>query len=194
MSDEKLPRWLFPLLAGVAVVAVTLTLVVQWAGVLAFDAVALRVRERIALFSAGQGRLPVGVLTEIRKSPMPVADALALIYSESHGNPSAVSPVGALGCWQVMPVVAAKYGYKPGEMFDAVKCTKVGLRHHAAMMVTFRSNQTNALLAWSAGASEARRQLNARTMPAETRQLIARVASTKRRLVRWLDDGMISLE
>ena len=194
MADEKLPRWLFPLLAGVAVVAVALTLVVQWAGVLAFDAVALRVRERIALFSVGAGRLPVGVLTEIRKGPMPVADALALIYSESHGNPAAVSPVGALGCWQVMPEVARSYHYKPGQMLDPVICTRVGLQHFGAMMQTFSSNQTNALGSWSVGARGWKAQMNAKTVPRETQQLISRWTSTRRRLVRWISDGMISLE
>lgn len=49
---------------------------------------------------------------------VPLAWVLGFIFSESAGYPNAVSPVGARGLMQIMPLTAKNLGFDPDALFD----------------------------------------------------------------------------
>ena len=73
--------------------------------------------------------------------------AHAVVQAESNYNPAAMSPKGAMGLMQLMPVVAAQYGladpYHPEQNLEA------GLRHLRHLLS--RYDLTRALAAYNAG-------------------------------------------
>lgn len=68
----------------------------------------------------------------LREHGVPM-DVAAVVVVESGGRPTALSPKGALGLWQLMPETARRYGLivSPGrdERIDPVKATRAAVRY-----------------------------------------------------------------
>lgn len=79
--------------------------------------------------------------------------ALALWQWESRGDQYAVSPVGAIGHMQIMPVNAVKLcGYKKSaELYDEEKNIKCGVRFFAELLRQYKWNVNRALRAYNGG-------------------------------------------
>lgn len=79
--------------------------------------------------------------------------ALALWRVESRGDQFAVSPAGAIGHMQIMPVNAVKLcGYKhSAELYDEDKNINCGVRFLAQLLRDYNWNVPNALRAYNGG-------------------------------------------
>lgn len=73
----------------------------------------------------------------------------ALIRAESHFDPRAVSPKGAVGLMQLMPLTAQRYGV--GNRFDPVQNVEGGVRYLRDLIAMFEGDLTLALAAYNAG-------------------------------------------
>jgi soluble lytic murein transglycosylase-like protein len=182
--------WVIPsALAGVALTVAGMVFVPR-----AVDEAVTYYRQVVALRSVGRGQLPLSVLHRIRRSPVPVVDALALCYAESRGRAWVVSSDGGLGLFQVSSNVAKLYHYTRRDMMDPLKNTDAGLRHFQASLVVWRSNQTNAICGWNCGVQGWREQLNAHRVPVATQRLLSRYAEARWRLGVWVRDGRQVME
>jgi len=74
---------------------------------------------------------------------------------ESAFDPHAVSPKGAQGLMQLMPVTAKQYGVR--DAFDPLENLRAGARHLRHLLDQFDGDVTLALAAYNAGASVVRR-------------------------------------
>ena len=80
----------------------------------------------------------------------------ALEFTESRGNPNAVSPTGARGLMQLMPDTARelerKLGMKPGQTdIDPAANKKAGIYYFTELMKKYNGNEEYALAAYNAG-------------------------------------------
>lgn len=97
---------------------------------------------------------------------------MAIIASESGGDPNAVSPAGAVGLMQLMPGTAADLGVDP---WDPEQNIEGAVRYLSIMLSTFGSIDL-ALVAYNAGPGFAQRYLDGRVeLGAETRSFLIRV-------------------
>jgi len=98
---------------------------------------------------------------------------LAIIASESRGDPEAVSPAGAIGLMQLMPATATELGvdpWKPDENIEGA------VRYLALLLEEFKSVDLS-LVAYNAGPGFAERYRQGEVdLGAETRAFIMRVA------------------
>ncbi|MEJ0058527.1 MAG: lytic transglycosylase domain-containing protein [Terricaulis sp.] len=72
----------------------------------------------------------------------------AVAWTESRFNPSARSPVGAIGAMQLMPATAAQLGVDPTQTSDNVRG---GARYLRLMLQQFDGDLELALAAYNAG-------------------------------------------
>jgi len=77
----------------------------------------------------------------------------ALEMTESAGNPSAVSPAGAVGRMQTMPDTLRDpgFGVRPANSNSDAELTRVGREYFAAMMRRYNGDVPRALAAYNAG-------------------------------------------
>ena len=73
----------------------------------------------------------------------------AMIATESHGDPSAISRAGAQGLMQLMPDTAATYGV--ANAFDPEQNVAAGCRYMHDLLVRYHHNVPLALAAYNAG-------------------------------------------
>ncbi len=120
---------------------------------------------------------------------MPVA-LLRIAQVESNWKPFALSPKGALGLWQFMPVTARRYGLRVDAMrddrADMDKATRAAAQYLRDLHVRF-DDWTLALAAYNAGEDAVRRAIEhggskdfgtlsrRRLLPAETRAYVPAV-------------------
>jgi soluble lytic murein transglycosylase-like protein len=94
----------------------------------------------------------------------------ALIAAESGFNPVAVSPDGAIGLMQLMPVTAREYG--EAALCDPVANLETGAAHFARLLRKYR-NISHAIAAYNAGEGTMQNQRR-RVTYLETRKFVVR--------------------
>ncbi len=99
----------------------------------------------------------------------------AVIQTESHGDPSAISRSGAAGLMQLMPDTAHQYGVV--NAFDPAQNVSAGSRYLHDLILRYHHNMHLALAAYNAGPATVDA---AKGMPkyAETRAYVARVLAS----------------
>jgi len=75
---------------------------------------------------------------------------IAVAKVESNFDPEAVSSKGAVGVFQILPSLAARYGYRPEDLFDPDLNIRLGVRHLKELLRRFR-DVSLALAAYHAG-------------------------------------------
>jgi peptidoglycan DL-endopeptidase CwlO len=102
---------------------------------------------------------------------------MAIIASESGGNPSAVSPAGAVGLMQLMPETALALGVDP---WDPEQNIEGAVRYLSMLISTFGSEDLS-LIAYNAGPGFAQRYKEGSVeLGAETRAFLMRVGQRPR--------------
>jgi len=79
----------------------------------------------------------------------------AVIQAESQFNPLAVSPVGAQGLMQLMPVIAKEYG--AADPLDAKQNIFAGVKYLSNLLDRYNGNVSLALAGYNAGPTAVRR-------------------------------------
>jgi soluble lytic murein transglycosylase-like protein len=99
-----------------------------------------------AMDAAALSRL---VVTSARTSGLNVKLVNAMIATESHGDPSAISRAGAQGLMQLMPDTATTYGV--ANAFDPQENVAGGCRYMHDLLARYHKNASLALAAYNAG-------------------------------------------
>ncbi len=105
---------------------------------------------------------------------LPTRLIMAVIRTESGGDPSAISRAGAQGLMQLMPSTSLQYGV--GDPFDPASNVAGGARYLRDLLARYRGNLGLALAAYNAGPSAVDA---AHGIPAisETRTYVSRVTA-----------------
>ena len=136
---------------------------------------------------AGSGNAPLGpegglgelVRGAAREAGIDADLLLAVVLSESGGNPRAVSPAGASGLMQLMPDTARELGVS--DVFDPVENLRAGARYLRAKLSEFGGDLGLALAAYNAGSGAVHRWGGIPPYE-ETREYVARVLAAYHRL------------
>jgi len=97
----------------------------------------------------------------------------SIILTESNGNPGKVSPKGAKGLMQLMPVVSQHYQVK--DPYDPVTNIRAGVQYLANLLEEFSGDLTLALAAYNAGPTAVRKYQGIPPF-AETQAFVLRVS------------------
>ena len=81
---------------------------------------------------------------------IPYALLLAIMHAESHFNPDAVSPAGAVGLMQIMPPTGVRYGVSYN-LADPIKNIDVGARYLKDLLQLFKGDTELAVAAYNSG-------------------------------------------
>lgn len=117
----------------------------------------------------------------------------AIIHTESSGNPKAVSPAGAVGLMQLMPITQRHLGLTREDAFDPESSIMGGIRYYSDLLSRFQGNEFLALAAYNMGPTKVNRLLKKRNLEPsevtyevlinnlnrETREYIAKVLSRR---------------
>ena len=103
----------------------------------------------------------------------------SVIDAESHGDPSAVSRVGAQGLMQLMPGTASMY--RVANPFDPYQNVDGGSRYLHDLLIRFHNDIPLAVAGYNAGPNAV---ANAHGIPAHSRLYVDRVMSLYRELPR----------
>lgn len=128
--------------------------------------------------------LPLGYpmrLVESVKEKAPVESAdpflvAAVMREESHFNPGALSPVGAMGLMQIMPSTGAQIakelgeGFKKGSLFDPGTSIRFGSWYLGKILKRFNGDAVLAIAGYNAGPNAAARW--AAALPMETDEFV----------------------
>ena len=123
----------------------------------------------------------------LKRTGIPVQLA-AVVLIESGGNPTALSPKGARGLWQLMPQTAREYGLivngKTDQRLDIIKSTRAAAEYLRDLYAEFH-NWKLALAAYNAGEQTVHRAMAltganafasaAKALPAETQNYVPAV-------------------
>jgi soluble lytic murein transglycosylase-like protein len=114
------------------------------------------------------------VATAAHAHAVPARLISAVIATESHGDPSAVSRAGAQGIMQLMPATSLQYGVV--NPFDAAQNIEGGTRYLHDLLRRYHGRVTLAIAAYNAGPGSVDA---AHGIPAfaETRAYVARVVA-----------------
>ena len=110
-----------------------------------------------------------------RRYDIPVELIHSIIRAESNYNSRAVSPKGAKGLMQLMPVTAKIYGVK--KVFDPKENIEGGVRYLNDLIKLYKSNTGLVLAAYNAGQEAVKKYEGIPPYP-ETKNYIKRVMST----------------
>lgn len=133
--------------------------------------------ERPSVFEVGEDEGFVIDDTPVKSFEVPDAFLDAVKYKESLGNVNAVSPVGALGPYQVMPATARQPGFsiEPlNDPFDEQQARKFAKQYLSAMLRRYDGDPKLALIAYNWGVGNADRYANGEvtSLPKETQGYI----------------------
>lgn len=129
--------------------------------------------------SMNAARLDMLVRTYARANSVPPALVRAVIDTESHGDPSAVSRAGAQGLMQLMPGTQATY--RVCNPFDPAANVDGGTRYLHDLLLRYHNDVQLALAAYNAGPAAV--EIYHGIPPfAETRSYVARVSAELRSL------------
>lgn len=117
------------------------------------------------------------VATNARASGLPVRLVDAMIATESHGDPSAISRAGAQGLMQLMPETAS--AYRVADAFDPQQNVAGGCRYMHDLLARYHSDVSLALAAYNAGPGSVDAVHGIPKFP-ETRAYVARVTAALR--------------
>jgi soluble lytic murein transglycosylase-like protein len=120
---------------------------VPYARALALEALAMSAAASGPQLAIGEIRSLVSRIAEKWRVPEKLAHAL--VQTESNYEPRAVSPKGAMGLMQLMPVVAEQYAV--ADPFNAEANLEAGMRHLRGLLDRFPGRLTLALAAYNAG-------------------------------------------
>ena len=95
------------------------------------------------------GQLESLVRTSARANSIDPKLVSAVINAESHGDPAAVSRVGAQGLMQLMPGTAAQYGV--ANAFNPIENVAAGTRYLHDLLRRYKGNVRLAVAAYNAG-------------------------------------------
>jgi len=111
------------------------------------------------------------IIAQAKEARVPPELALAVADQESGGDPSAVSPKGARGFFQLMPPTAAMLGVDPT---DPVQNIYGGVRYLRQMLDQHNGDVTLALAAYNAGPTAVKQAGGVPNYP-ETKDYVSRV-------------------
>lgn len=107
-----------------------------------------------------------------RQFGVPVDLARALVTVESNYQTNAVSPKGAMGLMQLMPMTARQYAV--ADPFDPEQNLSAGLQHLKTLLDRFGNQTTSALAAYNAGEAAVARYGGIPPFP-ETQDYVRRI-------------------
>lgn len=121
-----------------------------------------------------QQRLANLIAEEARRQGVNPQLAVSVAFAESNFNPSAVSPKGAIGLMQLMPVTAKELGVDPT---DVTQNIQGGVRYLKQLGEQFENNPIKVLSAYNAGPNARFFQTNdPKDIPTETLEYVNRIA------------------
>lgn len=121
------------------------------------------------------GQLAAMVDTAARSYGVKTDLVMAVIQTESHGDPAAISRAGAEGLMQLMPATSAQYGV--ANPFDAHANVDGGTHYLSDLIRRYRGNLHLALAAYNAGPGLVDAVHGIPAIP-ETRWYVARVIAS----------------
>jgi soluble lytic murein transglycosylase-like protein len=123
------------------------------------------------------GRLNALVTTASRSYGVKPELVYAVIDTESHGDPAAISRSGAQGLMQLMPATSAQYGVL--NPFDPAANVDGGTRYLRDLLARYRGDVKLALAAYNAGPGAVDANHGVPSFP-ETKAYVARVTAALR--------------
>ncbi len=121
-----------------------------------------------------RARLKTLIRREARDIGVSSALALAVAHAESNFDPYAISPKGALGLMQIMPLTAlSEYGIEPELLWNPRINTRLGLHFLRRLLVRYKG-RVDLALSYYNGGSAVGNLPNARVIPA-TRNYVRKV-------------------
>ncbi len=112
--------------------------------------------------------------------PMSQDDLLALVKRLENSGPRAVSPAGAIGTYQIMPITAKTYGFTAQDMYDPDKNQAVARMLLSDLAKRYNNNVTDMLVGYNWGSANADKWIkNGRDMsklPQETQDYLRRAS------------------